>query len=83
MDTRWLREDRKLPKAEQAKAIEESKKALKNSTLLVRRLTYILEEEVEKTYATEDSYEGADWERTIQRMFARRQTLKEILKLLP
>ncbi len=83
MDSRWLKEDRKLPKAEQAKAIEESKKALKNSTLLVRRLTNILEEEVEKTYTTEESYVGTDWEVKTQRMFARRQTLKEIIKLLP
>ena len=83
MDVRWLREDRKLPKHEQAKAIEESTKALKNSTLLIRRLTTILEEEVEKTYATEESYEGEGWAVKVQRMFARRQTLKEIIKLLP
>ncbi len=83
MDSRWLREDRKLPKDEQAKAIEESKKALKNSTLLIRRLTNILEEEVDKTYTTEESYVGEGWEVKTQRMFARRQTLKEIIKLLP
>ena len=83
MDTRWLKEDRKLPKEEQAKAIEESTKALKNSTLLIRRLTTILVEEVAKTLATEESYEGPNWEVKIQRLFARRQTLNEIIKLLP
>jgi len=83
MDSRWLKEDRKLPKEEQAKAIEESTKALKNSTLLIRRLSAILEDEVEKTYATEESYEGSGWAVKVQRMFARRQALKEVIKLLP
>ncbi len=83
MDSRWFKEDRKLPRSEVSKAIKESTKALKNSTLLVRRLTNILEEEVAKTYTTEESYEGAGWETKVQRLFARRQTLKEIIKLLP
>ncbi len=83
MDNRWFKEDRKLPHSEVHAAIKESTKALKNSTLLTRRLTNILEEEVAKTYTTEESYEGAGWEVKVQRLFARRQTLKEIIKLLP
>lgn len=83
MDSRWFREDRKLPKVEQAEAIEESKKALANSTLLIRRLTDILEEEISKTYTSEEDYTSVCWERNVLSQFARRKTLKEIIKLLP
>ena len=83
MDARWFREDRKLPKAEQAEAIEASKKALSNATLLNRRLKDILEEMIEKTIVSEEQYEGAGWKRNILRFATRRATLREIIKLLP
>ena len=83
MDSRWFKEDRKLPRSEQDKAVKESKKALENSTLITRRLKDILEEEVAKTITTEESYEGKGWAVKVQRLFARRQTLKEIIKILP
>lgn len=83
MDSRWFKEDRKLPKGEQAKAIEESKKALQNSTFLSRRLKAILEEEVEKTYSNEEDYMGPGWKRKILANANRRWTLQEIIKLLP
>ncbi len=83
MDNRWFKEDRKLPKAEQAKAIAESEKALNSATLLNRRLQLILEEMIEKTYTSEEDYTNVAWERTVLAMFERRKTLKEIIKLLP
>jgi hypothetical protein len=83
IDSRWFAEDRKLPAHEQKEAIEKSKKALKRSTLLVRRLKAILDEEIEKTYTREEQYTEADWDRVIYGMFQRRKTLKEIIKLLP
>ena len=83
IDVRWFAEDRKLPKAEQADAIAESKKALSNATLLNRRLKVILEEMIEKTYTSETDYKGEDWERRVLTMFAKRETLKEVIKLLP
>ena len=83
MDSRWFSEDRKLPKDDIKDAIEESTKALKASTLLSRRLTAILEEEVEKTYTREEQYTDADWDRVVFGLFQRRKTLKEIIKLLP
>lgn len=83
MDPRWFREDRKLPREEREEAITESKKALANSTLLIRRLTDILEDEISKTYTSEEDYTNVAWERNVLAMFARRKTLKEIIKLLP
>jgi hypothetical protein len=83
MDSRWFKEDRELPVSERGEAKEKSEKALKGSTLIIRRLTSILEEEVDKTYSTEESYEGEGWERKMTKMFERRKTLKEIIKLLP
>ncbi len=83
MDARWFREDRELPKSEQAKAKTETEKALKAATLLCRRLTEILEEEIDKTYTKEENYTQADWERVVFGLFQRRKVLKEIIKLLP
>ena len=83
MDSRWFAEDRKLPKKDQAESIKESRTALKNSTLLSRRLSHILTQEVEKTYTKEEDYEGTDWAMHMYGLFARRKTLKEIIKLLP
>ncbi len=83
MDSRWFSEDRKLPRGEREQAIAESKKALANSTLLIRRLKQILEAEIEKTYASEEDYEGITWERKVLTMFAKRSTLKEVIHLLP
>lgn len=83
MDSRWFLEDRKLPRDQQAKAKQETEKALKTATILTRRLVRILEEEVAKTIVTEEEYEGAGWKRKILRAATRRATLREIIKLLP
>lgn len=83
MDSRWFSEDRKLPSTEQRQAIVDTTTALKNSTLLTRRLTEILETEVSKTYTQEEDYTGDDWARIMFGQFQRRKTLKEIIKLLP
>jgi hypothetical protein len=83
MDSRWFAEDRKLPKAEQAQAKLETEKALKAATLLSRRLKQILQDEVEKTYTKEEDYEGIGWEFQVTKLFARRQTLNEIINLIP
>lgn len=83
IDSRWFAEDRKLPKSEQRKAIEDSKEAIKSSTLITRRLKSILQDEVEKTYTREEDYEGEGWERKVLAQVARRKTLKEIIALLP
>lgn len=83
MDTRWFAEDRQLPELERAKAQKESEKALKSATILSRRLTRILEREVEQTYTVEEDYTGPDWDRVVYGQFQRRKTLKEIIKLLP
>jgi len=83
MDSRWFKEDRALPRSERDEAKAKSEKALEASTLMSRRLTSILEEEVEKTYTSEEAYEGEGWERKVAKLFERRRTLKEIIKLLP
>lgn len=83
IDSRWFKEDRKLPKEEVAGAKEESRKALMNSTLLVRRLTAILEDEIERTHTSEEAYEETGWERRVLAAVARRKAFKEIIKLLP
>lgn len=83
MDARWFSEDRKLPRDQREEAQDQTRKALINSTLLIRRLTDILSQEVERTYTKEESYTGPDWERIVFGQFKRRETLKEIIKLLP
>jgi len=83
VDSRWFKEDRALPKNEQAEAVRESEKALKASTLLVRRLKLILEDEIQKTYRNEEDYARDNWQQVVLASAARRKTLKEVINLLP
>jgi len=83
VDSRWFKEDRALPKNEQAEAVRESEKALKASTLLVRRLKLILEDEIQRTYRNEEDYARDNWQQVVLASAARRKTLKEVINLLP
>ena len=57
INSRWYKEDRTQPKGEIQKAKDETAKALRNSTLITRRLKRILDEEIKKTYLKEEAYE--------------------------
>jgi hypothetical protein len=83
MDSRWFKEDRTLPSGEQAKAVKESTEALKNSTLLIRRLTQILEDEIELTYRLDEDFTNPQWHTSAIANAATRKTLKKVIKLLP
>ena len=83
MDTRWFKEDREqYPRSEQKEQIAKSTKALRNSTLLLRRLTDILQEDLEKTYLTEEEFDNPAWERKTIAAAAERKTIRRYLKLL-
>ena len=82
MDARWFKEDRQYPRSEQKDQIEKSKKALANSTLMRRRLTQILEEDIEKTYSQEEDFDDPAWQRKTIAAAAERKTLRRVLKLL-
>lgn len=82
MNSKWFTEDRQLPAVEQAEAIQESKKALKNSTLLTRRLRRILEELSEKSCKDDEDFSKPNWELEHVANISRRKTLKEILTML-
>ncbi len=84
MDSLWFKEDRKLPKEEQDEAIEDSKKALLNSTFMSRRLTQILKDKYEECLREEEKLPNdANWLNLTVASQSRRKTLREILKLLP
>ena len=83
MDSRWFKEDRtEYPRSEQQEQIEKSEKALRNSTLMRRRLTQILEEDIEKTYSVEEDFDDPAWQRKTIAAAAERKTLRRIMKLL-
>ena len=83
MDSRWFKEDRALPKHEQATAIETSTTALKNSTLMSRRLGDILKDMYEHTLRVDEDFEKPGWKERAIAMSSRRKTIREITKLLP
>lgn len=83
LDQRWFKEDRALPKDEQQKAKEQSEVAIRNSTLMSRRLKAILEEEYEKCIRIEDDFQSPGWKKRIVALNARRKTLREIAGILP
>lgn len=83
MDTRWYKEDREqYPRSEVKEQIEKTEQALRNSTLLTRRLTRILEEDIEKTYLVEEDFDDPAWQRKTIAAAAERSTLRRIMKLL-
>ena len=84
LDNLWYKSDRALYKggelSEQCRATE---KALRSSTLLVSRLTEILEESFVKTYAVEEDFSDPAWERKTIAAAAERKVLRRIIRLLP
>lgn len=82
MDSSWFKEDRALPISEQNEAIDESKKALKNSTLITRRLSRLIEEKIEKSFTDDEDFSKPNWQYEHVANIAKRKVLLEILKLL-
>ncbi len=85
LDSRWFKEDREAEgtRDELAVKIKESDKALRNSTLMSRRLKAILEEEYTKCITIEDDFQSPGWKKRILATNARRRTLRDILQILP
>lgn len=79
----WFKEDRELYSGEELKeAIEESKKVLKNSTILKERLERILGDLIAETYREEEDFTSPHYSVRIAAAAGRRKAFKEILKLL-
>jgi hypothetical protein len=83
MDSTWFVEDRAEGSSEeQHKAIEETKKALKNSTILTKRLDRILDAKLKKAYVDDEDFKQDDWRLNAIANASRRKTLREVKKLL-
>ena len=83
LDQRWFKEDRQIKdKVEREKAIEESDKAIRNSTLIRRRLKQIIEDEIAHTYRSDEQIEEPNWERIALANVATRKALNNLIKLL-
>ena len=82
MDSRWFKEDRALPKNEQAEAKIATETALRNSTLMHRRLVTILEEMEARLLKNDEEVENPAWERIILANIGARKTIHEIQTLL-
>ena len=84
LDSRWFVEDRVPGDPDLSKEQTESTdKALRNSTLLVRRLKRIIDEDIEKTYSVEEDFDDPAWQRKTIAAAAERKTLRRLQKLLP
>jgi hypothetical protein len=82
LDNRWFKEDRKLPKNEQAGAKAESEKALKNSTLFQRRLDGILDDLIEASHRDDEDFTKPNWQLEAVSGVSRRKALREIKRLI-
>jgi hypothetical protein len=82
LNSEWFKEDRKLPQHEQHQAIVDSKAALRNSTVMQRRLEDILVTWLEATYKDDEDYQKTDW--TVQAIAnsSRRKTIRQIIQLI-
>jgi hypothetical protein len=82
LDSRWFKEDRKLPKNDQAAAKKESLKALQNATLFQRRLEQILDDMLAETERQDEDFSQPNWERIYVSNVSRRKILREIKQLI-
>lgn len=82
MDSRWFQEDRTLPHEEQAEAKEATETALRNSSLMHRRLVDILEGMYERTLKNEEDFDQPDYAISAAANASRRKTIREIQTLL-
>ena len=83
MDSRWFKEDRALPKSEQKEAIQASELALKNSTLMSRRLKAILKQLEEECNTNDYDFNDNNWSQRAIANASKRKTLQDIYKLIP
>ena len=86
MDGRWFIEDRELARKDKSLKLseleDESRKALKNSTIFQRRLERILQEEMKIAERSDEDFSKPNWEREAVASIARRRTLREIINLI-
>lgn len=84
LSDRWFKEDRQKYKGEELrKEKEATEKAIRNSSIVLSRLTRMLKEDIETTYDVEEDFENPAWERLVLAAAAERKALKRVLKLLP
>jgi len=84
MDTRWFKEDRATFKGQALKEqMTKTEEALRNSSLIVRLLKDILQEDIDKTYTVEEDFDDPAWQRKTIAAAAERKVLRRIIKLLP
>ena len=80
----WYAEDRDTYKGEELKEqMSATEKAVRASSLVISRLTRILESQIKKTYSTEEDFDDPAWERKTIAAAAERKVLRRIIKLLP
>lgn len=85
MDAKWFKEDRDAARAGegQEQALKaESIKALKNSTLMQRRLSGILIAMLAETERNDEDFSKPNWEREHVANISRRKTLREVFQLI-
>jgi len=83
MNSRWFKEERKLPKAQQAKAIAEAKEVLGHSTTMSEKLKRIIEEDIEQLYAGDENVGQEGWEQRALANVGGRKALRKLLEILP
>ena len=82
MDARWFKEERELPREEQADAKAEIEKIIRNSSIIRKRLHRMLEEDLHNTYAIVEDFDDPAWERKTIAAAAERKLIKRYIKLI-
>jgi len=84
LDPRWFKEDRAISdKGAVEEAIASSAKVINNATFITRRLKQILEDDIEKTYRSDEDFNNPGYNRQAIANASARKTLRSIIKLLP
>lgn len=80
----WFKEDRAMYKGpELTKEKKATEKAIRNSTIVTRRLRRILNEDLDRCFQEEEDFDDPAWERKTIAAAAKRSYIRRLLKILP
>ena len=82
MNSRWFREERELPQNEYVKAKKDAEEVIRHSTLVLDKLTRIIDEEIQATYNAEEDFLSENYRDRIAASGGARIVLRKLKALL-
>jgi hypothetical protein len=82
LNSRWFKEERALPRIEYIEAKKNAKEVIRHSTLVLDKLTRIIDEEIQATYDIEEDFLSENYRDRIAASGGARIVLRKLKALL-